>query len=52
MRVDGKFIVNNEIPEGQATVVELLDECFELAYDLRVAAAGDSPGSHDEAVPV
>ncbi|KAI9652648.1 MAG: hypothetical protein M1831_006634 [Alyxoria varia] len=35
MRQDGKFIVNDDIPEGQASVIELLTECFEMAYDLR-----------------
>lgn len=38
MRVDGKFVVNNDIPEGQGSVSELLAECFELNYDLRVEA--------------
>ncbi|KAF1960255.1 hypothetical protein CC80DRAFT_489456 [Byssothecium circinans] len=35
MRVDGKFMVGNEIPEGQGSVTQLLSECFELAYELR-----------------
>ncbi|KAK3377712.1 hypothetical protein B0H63DRAFT_435935 [Podospora didyma] len=35
MRVDGKFMVGNDIPEGQGNVSELLAECFELSYDLR-----------------
>ncbi len=38
MRVDGKFMVGNDIPEGQARASELLHECFELNYELRVAA--------------
>ncbi|KAL1864171.1 hypothetical protein VTK73DRAFT_6106 [Phialemonium thermophilum] len=38
MRVDGKFMVGNDIPEGQGSVSELLAECFELSYELRVAA--------------
>ncbi|KAK3179746.1 hypothetical protein K4F52_008824 [Lecanicillium sp. MT-2017a] len=38
MRVDGKFVVNGDIPEGQGSVSELLAECFDLNYDLRVAA--------------
>lgn len=38
MRVDGKFIVGNDIPEGQGSVTELLAECFELNYELRVTA--------------
>jgi len=38
MRVDGKFMVGNDIPEGQGSVCELLAECFDLAYELRVQA--------------
>jgi hypothetical protein len=38
MRVDGKFMVGNDIPEGQGSVTELLAECFELNYELRLAA--------------
>lgn len=38
MRVDGKFMVGNDIPEGQGSVTELLAECFELNYELRIAA--------------
>jgi hypothetical protein len=38
MRVDGKFMVGSDIPEGQGSVNDLLAECFELSYELRVAA--------------
>lgn len=38
MRNDGKFEVNGDIPEGQAAVADLLAECFELNYELRVEA--------------
>ena len=38
MRVDGKFMVGADIPEGQASVNSLLAECFDLNYDLRVQA--------------
>lgn len=38
MRVDGKFEINRDIPEGQAAVADLLAECFELNYELRVEA--------------
>lgn len=38
MRVDGKFMVGDDIPEGQGSISELLAECFELNYELRVAA--------------
>jgi hypothetical protein len=42
MRVDGKFMVGNEIPDGQGRVTQLLEECFELAYDLRNDAEDNS----------
>ncbi|KAH7148403.1 hypothetical protein EDB81DRAFT_462074 [Dactylonectria macrodidyma] len=49
MKVDGKFVVNGDIPEGQGSVSELLAECFDLNYELRVAAEeGDSPEADSE----
>ncbi|KAI9642911.1 hypothetical protein NHQ30_008645 [Ciborinia camelliae] len=42
MRVDGKFMVGPDIPEGQGSVNDLLAECFELSYELRVAAESES----------
>lgn len=47
MRVDGKFMVGNDIPEGQGSVSELLAECFDLSYELRVAAEELEDGSAD-----
>lgn len=41
MRVDGKFMVNSDIPEGQGSVNALLAECFDMLYELRVEAEGD-----------
>ena len=38
MRVDGKFLVGNDIPEGQGSVNALLADCFEISHDLRVQA--------------
>jgi hypothetical protein len=38
MRVDGKFMHGNDIPEGQGAVTELLAECYDLSYNLRVTA--------------
>lgn len=38
MRKDGKFVVAGDIPEGQGSVNDLLAECFDLSYELRVAA--------------
>jgi hypothetical protein len=38
MRKDGKFMVGSDIPDGQGSVTQLLEECFELAYELRTEA--------------
>ena len=38
MRKDGKFVVGGDIPEGQGSVTDLLAECYQLQYDLKVAA--------------
>jgi len=38
MKKDGKFMIGGDIPEGQASVATLLNECFELAYELRTEA--------------
>lgn len=48
MRVDGKFMVGNDIPEGQGSISELLAECFELNYELRVAADEMENGTSDK----
>ncbi|KAI4268731.1 MAG: hypothetical protein LQ337_007689 [Flavoplaca oasis] len=45
MRVDGKFMVGSDIPEGQGSVNALLAECFDLNYQLRLEAEdNDSSG--------
>lgn len=53
MRVDGKFMVGDEIPDGQGSVTQLLEECFELAYELRNDAeesgSGEKSGSESDA---
>jgi len=38
MRVDGKFMVNGGVPEGQAACMALLEDCFDLTYELGVQA--------------
>lgn len=38
MKKDGAFRVGNDIPEGQGSVIALLAECFDLAYELRTEA--------------
>ncbi|MCJ1313329.1 hypothetical protein MMC25_007006 [Agyrium rufum] len=47
MRVDGKFLVGSDIPEGQGSVNALLAECFDLNYELRVAADEGSADGDD-----
>jgi hypothetical protein len=44
MRVDGKFMVGDDIPDGQGSVNSLLAECFELNYELRIAAETEDEG--------
>lgn len=48
MRVDGKFMVGKDIPEGQGSVNALLSECYEMAYELRVNAE-QTPESSEQA---
>ena len=47
MKKDGKFMVGGDIPEGQASVMTLLNECFEMAYELRTEAE-EKQEAHDE----
>ncbi|RVX71735.1 hypothetical protein B0A52_03919 [Exophiala mesophila] len=42
MRVDGKFQIGKDIPEGQGSVNDLLAECYDLAYELRTDAEKES----------
>ncbi|EGV62410.1 hypothetical protein PSN45_001156 [Yamadazyma tenuis] len=36
LRNDGKFIINNQIPEGQGTLNALLAECFDILHELKI----------------
>ncbi|KXT04188.1 hypothetical protein AC578_92 [Pseudocercospora eumusae] len=47
MKKDGKFMVGNDIPEGQSSVSALLAECFDLAYELRNEADERSEKKHE-----
>lgn len=42
-------MVGNDIPDGQGAVSELLAECFDLAYQLRVEAEENEKSSEEEA---
>lgn len=35
-RQDGKFVVNNRVPAGQAAINAVLSECFELCHELKL----------------
>lgn len=48
MRVDGKFQVGKDIPEGQGAVNDLLAECYDLAYELRTAAEEEQEDEDDD----
>jgi hypothetical protein len=50
MRVDGKFMVGDDIPDGQGSVTQLLEECFELTYELRTEAEDNQSDSEDDTV--
>jgi hypothetical protein len=41
MRVDGKFYVGPDIPEGQGSVNALLAECYDYVWELRAAVADE-----------
>ncbi|QKX56231.1 uncharacterized protein TRUGW13939_03332 [Talaromyces rugulosus] len=47
MRVDGKFFIGSDLPEGQGSVNSLLAECYEIAYELRAAVDEDKEDQED-----
>jgi hypothetical protein len=52
MQSDGKFMVNGDIPDGQAAVVTLLHDCYELAHQLKEQAEENETQEAGETVPV
>ncbi|PGH27548.1 hypothetical protein AJ80_00789 [Polytolypa hystricis UAMH7299] len=48
MRVDGKFFVANDIPEGQGSVNELLAQCYDLCYELRAESEDENSNTPTE----
>lgn len=53
LRHDGKFIVNNQVPEGQGTLNALLAECFDIIHELKIELeekeeSGDMDSSDDD----
>lgn len=51
LRVDGKFMVGSDIPEGQGRVNALLAECYEVLHELRIATE-DLAKSNESRTPV
>lgn len=53
MKKDGKFMIGNDIPDGQGSVTALLAECFDMAYELRNEADERSEANNEgEAIAV
>ena len=47
MRKDGKFMVGHDIPDGQGAVNELLAQCFDLTYELKIQAEDEASDSEN-----
>ncbi|KAK2797402.1 hypothetical protein FQN50_009203 [Emmonsiellopsis sp. PD_5] len=47
MRVDGKFFIGSDLPEGQGSVNELLAQCYDLCYELRADTEEPADKSND-----
>jgi len=48
LRVDGKFMIGSEIPDGQAAVMQLLEDCFEFTHELKVQAEEEEEKRDDD----
>lgn len=50
LKFDGKFVVDDQIPEGQGTLIALLAECYDICYELRVELEekADYSGNEDQ----
>lgn len=48
MKVDGKFMIKGQIPEGQATVTALLAECFDIVHELKIEYYDREDESNDD----
>jgi hypothetical protein len=49
MQTDGKFMVNGDIPDGQAAVISLLHDCYELAHQLKEQAEENEEAEEETA---
>jgi len=46
-------MVNGSIPEGQAAVMQLLEDCYEITYELQSETdAQETKGTEDEGIQV
>ncbi|KAI0463607.1 hypothetical protein LJB42_002609 [Komagataella kurtzmanii] len=52
LRVDGKFMVDGEIPEGQGTLNALLSECFDITHELTIEMYERNENSDEQDAPV
>lgn len=52
MQVDGKFMVNGDVPDGQGVVVALLHECYDLALELKAQAEENEISEAAEAMKI
>ncbi|KAF5128746.1 hypothetical protein DV495_002957 [Geotrichum candidum] len=48
LRVDGKFMVDGAIPEGQGMLNALLSECFDITHELRVQIQDKEEENEDD----
>ena len=48
MRVDGKFFIGEDLPEGQGSVNAILADCYDICYDLRAQTEEESDGKADD----
>lgn len=52
MQVDGKFMVNGDVPDGQAAVYALLHDCYDLAHQLKDQAVENERKESGEPAPI
>lgn len=52
LREDGKFVVDGEIPPGQGVVIEVLAECFDMVYEMKIELDEKGEDDGDESILV
>lgn len=48
LKVDGKFMIGDSIPEGQGMLIALLSECFEICDELKMGVEEAENGSDED----